>query len=63
MYDEVVKYVKSCEECQNQARIRYKEPLYPSLSIMTWEEFGADIVTMPLLKCGKKIHCIRTVRF
>ena len=30
MYDDVVEYVKSCEECQKRARIRYEEPLHPT---------------------------------
>jgi Integrase zinc binding domain/Integrase core domain len=54
MYDDVVKYVQSCEECQRRARIRYEEPLHLTWSIIVWEKLGVDIVTMPLSKCGKK---------
>jgi Integrase zinc binding domain len=53
MYDDVVEYVKSCEECQKWVRIRYEEPLYPTWSIIVWEKLGVDIVTMPLSKSGK----------
>ena len=28
MYEDVVKYIKSCEECQRRARIRYEESLH-----------------------------------
>ena len=32
MYDDVVKYVRSCEECQRRSRIR-QEPLHPTWSL------------------------------
>ena len=47
MYDDVVKYVKSCEECQRRARIRYEEPLHPTWSTIVWEKIGIDVVYMP----------------
>jgi hypothetical protein len=47
MYDDVVKYVQSCEECQRRARARYEEPLHPTWSIIVWEKVGIDIVHMP----------------
>ena len=43
MYDDVVKYVKSCEECQRRARIRYEEPLHPTWSIIVWYKIGIDV--------------------
>jgi len=47
MYDDVVNYVKTCEECQRRARVRYEEPLHPTWSIIVWEKVGIDIVHMP----------------
>ena len=47
MYDDVVKYVKSCEECQRRARVRYEEPLHPTWSIIVWAKVGIDVVHMP----------------
>ena len=43
MYDDVDKYVKSCEECQRRARLRYEEPLHPTWSITVWEKVGVDV--------------------
>ena len=40
MYEDVLKYVKSCEECQRQARIRYEESLHPTWSTIVWEKIG-----------------------
>jgi len=47
MYEDVVKYIKSCEECQRRARIRYEEPLHPTWSTIVWEKVGVDVVHMP----------------
>ena len=47
MYDDIVNYVKSCEECQRRARIRYEEPLHPTWSITIWFKIGIDVVHMP----------------
>jgi len=47
MYNDVVKYVKSCEECQRRSRIRQEEPLHPTWSLMVWEKVGIDVVYMP----------------
>jgi hypothetical protein len=30
VYVDVEEWVKTCEECQRRARIRYKEPLHPT---------------------------------
>ena len=47
MYDDVAKYVQSCEECQRRKRIRYEEPLHPTWSATVWEKVGIDVVFMP----------------
>ena len=47
MYDDVVKYIKSCEECQRRARIRYEEPLHPTWSVIVWYKIDIDVVHMP----------------
>ena len=47
MYEDVVTYVKSCDECQRRAWIRYEEPLHPTWSILVWEKVGVDVVFMP----------------
>ena len=47
MYDDVAKFVQSCEECQRRKRIRYEEPLHPTWSIIVWEKVGIDVVFMP----------------
>jgi Integrase zinc binding domain len=47
MYDDVANYVKSCEECQRRARIRYEEPLHPTWSTTVLEKVGVDVVHMP----------------
>jgi hypothetical protein len=47
MYEDVVKFVKTCEECQRRARIRYEEPLHPTWSVTVWEKIGIDVVYMP----------------
>ena len=54
MYEDVDKYVKSCEECQCRARIRYEEPLHPTWSITVWEKVGVDVVFMPETSDGYK---------
>lgn len=47
LYEDVANYVKSCEECQRRARVRYEEPLHPTWSILVWEKVGIDVVHMP----------------
>jgi hypothetical protein len=47
MYDDIVKYAKSCDECQRRARIRYEEPLHPTWNVIMWEKVGVDVVRMP----------------
>jgi transposase InsO family protein len=47
MYEDVVKYVKSCEECQRRSRVRQEEPLHPTWSLTVWEKVGIDVVYMP----------------
>ena len=50
MYEDVINYVKTCEECQRRARIRYEEPLQPTWSITMWEKVGIDVV------CQTRVH-------
>ena len=52
MYHDVVKYVKSCEECQHCSRIRQEEPLHPIWSLTVWEKVGIDVVYMPKMDDG-----------
>jgi len=47
MYEDVAAYVKSCEECQRRARVRYEEPLHPTWSVTVWEKVGVDVRFMP----------------
>ena len=47
MYEDIVKYVQSCEECQRRKRIRFEEPLHPTSSTAVWEKVGIDVVYMP----------------
>ena len=47
MYNDVVKYVKSYEECQRRSRIRQEEPLHPTWSLTVWEKVEIDVVYMP----------------
>jgi hypothetical protein len=44
MFEDVAKYIKSCEEVQRRSRIQYEEPLHPTWSITVWEKVGIDIV-------------------
>jgi len=47
MYNDVVNYVKTCEECQRRSRIRQEEPLHPTWSIIVWGKVGIDIIYIP----------------
>ena len=47
MYLNINDWVKTCEECQHQAQIRYEEPLHPTWSATVWEKIGVDVVYMP----------------
>ena len=47
MYEDVIGYVKSCDECQRRARIRYEEPLHLMWSTIVSEKIGVDVVHMP----------------
>ncbi|GBG61135.1 hypothetical protein CBR_g19212 [Chara braunii] len=46
-YTEVEKYCSTCEACQKRAKVRYKEPLVPSLPTVPGEKVHVDLVTMP----------------
>jgi Integrase zinc binding domain len=54
MHDDILKYVKSCEECQRRAWIRYEEPLPASFSRSVIETLGLDVVFMPETPEGYK---------
>lgn len=54
IWGDVVEYVKSCEQCQKRARIRYEEPLHPTFSRTVWERIGVDVVYMPETPEGYK---------
>lgn len=43
----MIKYVKSCKECQQWTQICYEESLYPIWSIIVWEKIGVDVIHMP----------------
>jgi RNase H-like domain found in reverse transcriptase/Integrase zinc binding domain/Reverse transcriptase (RNA-dependent DNA polymerase) len=47
MFEDIVTYTKSCDECQRRARIRYEEPLHPTWSTLVWDKVGVDVVFMP----------------
>ena len=47
MYNDVVRYVRTCEGCQRRSRVRQEEPLHPTWSLTVWEKVGIDIVYMP----------------
>ena len=47
MYNDVIKYVKSCAECQRRSRVRQEEPLHPTWSMTVWEKVGIDVVYLP----------------
>src|SRR5271154_5254608 len=54
MYEDVRQFVKTCEECQKRARIRYEESLHPTYSLTAFEKIGVDVVFMPKTKDGFK---------
>jgi Integrase zinc binding domain/RNase H-like domain found in reverse transcriptase len=47
MFADVDEWVRSCEECQRRAQIRYEESLHPTWSVSVWDKIGVDIVYMP----------------
>ena len=53
MYEDVVKYVRSCEKCQRRACVRYEEPLHHTWSIIVWAKI--DVVYMPNVGAYKYI--------
>lgn len=48
MYQDVVEWVKTCDECQKQGKSRFDEPLHPTWSVMVWDKVGVDVIYMPL---------------
>jgi hypothetical protein len=48
MWQDIIKFVQSCLECQVWARHRDEEPLHPIWVSMVWEKVGLDVVHMPL---------------
>ena len=47
MYNDVIKYVRACEECQLCSWIRQEESLHPMWTLTVWEKVGIDVVYMP----------------
>ena len=47
MYEDCQKFVKSCDECQHRAQVRFAEPLNSTWSATVWDKVGLDIVHMP----------------
>jgi hypothetical protein len=47
MYDEVKKYVKTCEACQLRDPTREEEALHPTWVSVLWEKVGLDVTYMP----------------
>jgi hypothetical protein len=47
VYEDIAAYIKSCEECQRRARVRYEEPLHPTWSVTVWGKVGVYVVFMP----------------
>ena len=47
MYSNINDWVKTCEECQRRAQIRYEEPLHLTWSTNIWEKIGVNVVYMP----------------
>jgi len=47
MYNDVVEWVKTCDECQKRAKRRFAKPLHPTWSITVWEKVRLDVIYMP----------------
>jgi len=52
MYKDVCDFVRTCEECQRRARIRYEEPLHPTVPTIVWDKIGVDVVFAPWTEDG-----------
>lgn len=46
IYNNIIKYVKSCKEYQQQTRIHYKKSLYSIWNIIIWEKIDVNVVYM-----------------
>jgi hypothetical protein len=47
MYGDVVEWIKTCDECQKRAKLRFAEPLHPTWTVTVWEKIGLDVIYMP----------------
>jgi hypothetical protein len=47
MYQDVVEWVKTCDECQRRGKRRFEEPLHPTWSVTVWDKVGLDVIYMP----------------
>ena len=47
MYEDVKKYVRTCDVCQRRAPNKEEEPLHPTFSSSLWMKVGLDVVKMP----------------
>ena len=48
-YENMIEYVKICEECQWHSRNRYEESMKSIWTIMIWVKIEVDVVYMPLI--------------
>lgn len=47
MYTDVVRYIKSCDECQFRDHRQLEEPLHPTWSVVVGRKWAVDVVHMP----------------
>jgi len=59
MFKDVAEWVKTCEECQRRAKVRFEEGLHPTWSNMVWDKVGLDIVVMPRSQEGNYLVLVR----
>jgi hypothetical protein len=54
MYEDIVKFIKSCEVCQRRKRGQVQESLHLTFSAYVWQKVGVDVVFMPDSPLGFK---------
>jgi hypothetical protein len=54
MYEDVVKFMKSCEACQKRSQNRQEESLHPTWIKIVWVKIGVDFVKLPTSSEGHK---------
>jgi hypothetical protein len=61
MFDDVRKYVRSCDECQRRGKNRCIEPLHPIKVGQPFDRIGMDIVgPLPMTKKGNQYIVVTT---